>query len=637
MAIVVAACGGSSTGFGSVPAAGDATASAAPDSGVLGDSGGKGVDARKPVDAKTDSRHDSASGRDAAKEAAGEDASADGGGLPPSPEAGADAQADSGGDAPALCFPVGIRCEGNTVYNCTDGVLTTTACTTPDTCADGYGCVVCAPGTGTCSGNVGSACNDTGTGYVAHGCDAELGETCDPTPGTCTGDCEFLGESYVGCEYYAVTMLNHLIDQELFYFAVSISNTGAQTANVTITGGALTTPTLASIPAGQLQVITLPWVPMLSCGSTSTTACCGAGNGCDPAAPGTEIVSGGAYHIKSTEPVTAYEFNAYQYEISNQYSFTNDASLLIPVNSMTGNYRVASSPAWGGFPGTIAVIGTVSGTSVTVTAPAGTLQSSGAIGSSGGTVTLNVGDVLQLESIASSSSTTYGAALSGTLITATEPVEVFGGHSCTNIPAAITACDHIEQISLPVETLRGDYLVGPPYNKNDTPLQTVKLIGVTNGTHLSFDPSSVSAPLVLNAGTVITLPSLATPFHVISTDAPELPFLVAQYMQGGTEFGGISDSGDPSESVAVATAQFRTEYQFVAPTSYTENWLSVIAPAGATVTVDGVAVTGFTAIGTASGYDVAHASLSTANNGVHVATSSLPFGIQVYGYGTYTS
>jgi len=239
--------------------------------------------------------------------------------------------------------------------------------------------------------------------------------------------------------------------------------------------------------------------------------------------------------------------------------------------------------------------------------------------------------------VTASGSTTYGADISGTLVAATQPVEVFGGHACTNIPAAVTACDHIEQISLPVETLRGDYLVAPPYNKNDTPLQTVKLIGVTNGTHVTFDPSTVSAPLVLNAGTVITLPSLATPFHVYSTDAPELSFLVAQYMQGGTEFGGLSDSGDPSESVAVATAQFRSDYQFVAPTSYTENWVNVIAPTGATVTVDGAAVTGFVAIGAASGYALAHASLSTANNGVHVATSTLPFGIQVYGYGTYTS
>jgi hypothetical protein len=89
--------------------------------------------------------------------------------------------------------------------------------------------------------------------------------------------------------------------------------------------------------------------------------------------------------------------------------------------------------------------------------------------------------------------------------------------------------------------------------------------------------------------------------------------------------------------MAVATPQFRTGYQFIAPPSYSENWVNVIAPTGAAVTVDGATVSGFTAIG-ASGYSVARVSLCTGScSGVHTASGASPFGIEVYGYGVYTS
>jgi hypothetical protein len=537
------------------------------------------------------------------------------------------------------CSPNGITCNGNVADICNGGVASTQTCTgaTP-TCANGFGCVACVPGTGSCNGNVGTACNATGTGTVVKTCDPLQGEACVAGTGACSGDCASVGQSYIGCEYYAVTMLNQLIDQSTFYPAVTISNTTSNPATVNIQGGGLTTPIIATVAAGALQEIQLPWVKALSCGAGPCT-----GNNNQPAPPGTEVVTGGAFHIRSTEPVTAYQFNAYQYVIGGEYSYTNDASLLIPVNAMTGNYRAASFPTFNNWPGTIAVIGTVAGTTVTVTAPAGTLQASGGIGTGGGSVTLGAGDVLQLESALDAPGQTYGADISGTLISATSPVEVFGGHSCIYIPATVAACDHIEQIALPLETLRGDYLVTPPYNKNGGPAEWIKLIGVSAGTtHVSFDPATVSGPQTLTAGQVITLQGVGSAFRVYSTDNPQQSFFVAQYMEGQNNFGSActgetaQDCGDPAESVAVATAQFRNTYQFAAPTSYTENWVNVIAPSGATVSVDGANVTGFAAIG-GSGYGWAHVALAAANNGVHNASSATPFGIEVYGYGSYTS
>ncbi len=95
-------------------------------------------------------------------------------------------------------------------------------------------------------------------------------------------------------------------------------------------------------------------------------------------------------------------------------------------------------------------------------------------------------------------------------------------------------------------------------------------------------------------------------------------------------------------TTAIATDQFRDNYQFVAPANYGQNWVNVIAPTGTSVQIDGNArrSTNWSAIG-ASGYSVGRASRALANAPVAPActptSSRQPFGIQVYGYGTDTS
>jgi hypothetical protein len=571
----------------------------------------------------------------------------------PFPDAffGPDTAASSGGDsgADAACEPWGISCQGNVAYDCSGGVLHTTDCATLGkgwSCSNGYGCVVCQPGTGSCNASgVGTACNSQGTGTTTNVCDAALGETCNGATGQCEGDCAQVGTSYIGCEYYAVTMANAELDQGVFFFSVSISNTSTRSATVLITGpgGFSQSQTLA---AGAIQNYQLPWVQPISCPGNNC-------NGGVPVPPTTATFAASAYHIKSTEPVTAYQFNSYDYTLKGAFSYTNDASLLIPVNAMTGNYVVPAWPTWqspgngpdcststGSYdePGNIAVVATANGTSVTVVASA-PIQTGAGFASTGGTLTMNQGDVLQISSaLDTSTPCSTGADLSGTRVMATKPVEVFGGHDCTFIPAGTGYCDHVEEIALPIETLRDDYLVTLPNNLNATARQYVKIIGTAAGTTLSFDPG-VQASQTIGAGQVLTF-EVTQDFHVMST----APILVAEYMEGQDNFGAncvsgaSTDCGDPAESVAVATQQFRESYQFIAPPSYAENWLNVVAPSNSSVIVDGKTVGSFTAIG-GSGYGVAHVQLCAAGScsGVHTAQSDVPFGIEVYGYGEYTS
>jgi hypothetical protein len=530
--------------------------------------------------------------------------------------------ADGASGTDAGCAPAGITCTGTVADTCdTSGNLTTFDCASiSEVCADGYGCVVCTPGSGSCKGSLGSLCKSDGSGYITNDCDPLLGLTC--SAGICLGTCSAssLGTSYIGCDYYAATLSNPALDQSTFYASVSIANTGSSTAKVTVTGPAAFSATY-SVASGVIQEVKLPWDNNLSVQYGST------------------LEKGGAYRIRSTQPVTVYQFNARDYQIGGVYSYTNDASILIPSNAMTGNYYVATMPDWlwsGGthYPGTISIIATVDSTTVKFT-PVGNVTAGGGVSASGmSTVTMNRGDVLEIAGAKDApSSLTYGSDPSGATVAADQPVEVFGGSTCSFIPANVGYCDHTEEVQFPQETLRTDYIVVPPNNTVAAPRLYVRIVGTAAGTTLTYAPSTpTGAPLSLNAGQVGVFEAKA-PFEV-TTNAKH-PVVVAEYMEGEDNFGTSNVAGDPAMSMAVAKDQYRTSYTFTAPNNYAVNYATVTAPTGSSVTLDGALVGGWTAIG-ATGYSYAYVKLSLSSSN-HSASSASQFGVEVYGYGNYTS
>lgn len=549
---------------------------------------------------------------------------------------------DAAKDTGTACAPDGTLCNGNVAEICKNGSLSTQTCTNGQVCADGYGCVTCIPGSGSCNGSIATLCNSLGTGTTTTTCDSQLGLSCQG--GVCVGDCANIGESYIGCDYYAVTSLNHLLNQTTFPFAISVANTTSKTATVTITGPQTVTGSPFSVAANTIQSIVLPWEAPLSCGV-------GPCNGGQPTTPTTALVAGGAYHVKSTEPITVYQFNARDYQISNNFSYTNDASLLIPVNALTGNYVTASYNSFYNWPALIDIVGTQANTTVTVTTSTNITPGS-TLSATGGNVTLNAGDVIQITN-PTPGSVSYGNDMSGLQISANAPVEVFGGHACVYIPANEAACDHMEEVMFPVETLGTDYLVVPPNmtgilsgQRLSAPTHFVRIVGTKANTTLTYQPSptviSGTASTSVGLGGVVTFET-TTPFHLTSTNA----VLVSMYMEGSQNYGGGTLNGDPGMSVAVGTQQFRNTYAFTAPNNYYINWATVVAPANNSVTIDSTTIpaSSFTAIGT-SGYGYYHYKIcdSSNNNTLcsnaasnHTASSAAGFGIQVYGYGSYTS
>ena len=241
-------------------------------------------------------------------------------------------------------------------------------------------------------------------------------------------------------------------------------------------------------------------------------------------------------------------------------------------------------------------------------------------------VTLNAGDVLELQ--------TYTGDLTGSLVASDNPVQVIGAHDCTNLPADIAACDHLEESMFPFETLSDKYVIAAPEvpasGFENGKVEIIRIVGTATGTTLTYDPPQAGAPSTIPDGGFVEISGNAASFYVTANHK----ILVAQYMEGEEAGGGM---GDPAMALAVATDQYRQSYLFHAPTNYESNFVQVTAPTGASIMLDGAPVTAtFAPIG-GSGFGIARIALPNTGTGDHNMTGTMPFGIQVYGYGQYTS
>jgi hypothetical protein len=487
----------------------------------------------------------------------------------------------------------------------------------------------------------------------------------DPT--TCAE--ALTAKSYVGCEYWPTVTANLVWSG--FNFTAVVANTQSVVAMVTVTGPGLTGSMSYSVPPNGLTKIYLPWVQSLK--------------GPDITATSTQIsnsikVPNGAFHLISSVPVTVYQFNALEYQgmggppgqdwsacpnLSGTgcFSYSNDASVLIPVAAMTGNYRITgehgSTLLMDG--GSINITGTVDNTMVTVTtsATSSILASvAGDIVATGAnktlTFTLNAGDVAELVGLANDQ-----IDLSGSLVYATNPVQVISARQCANQPDPMAACDHLESSVLPAETLGKDYVVTVPTSPHAAVIgHVVRFFGNVDGTLLTYSPSQPpGCPSMLNAGEVgecTGTPDCATgtvndgtgnpdPVSCVTTSfevSGTHEFAVSSFMLGGSAVdpndSTLDQEGDPSMSPMVATEQYRSRYVFLAPTDYTESFADVVMPAGASITLDGAPLAA-TVTPLNATWSIARVALTAGAGGAHLMTSTSAFGVQVIGYGAYTS
>ncbi|MCW5836245.1 MAG: IgGFc-binding protein [Labilithrix sp.] len=524
-----------------------------------------------------------------------------------------------------------------------------------------------APGGGGGEDNNGGVSIDGGFGPPTGNLPDE--DTRDPV------DCKEAEErkSYVGCDYWPTITPNPV--WSIFDYTVVVANTGTHDAEVKVTGPSGTTK-VTTVAAGGLKKVFLPWVRELKgvdfneCTSSVAT---------DLSA----VVPGGAYHLVSSTPVIVYQFNALQYKgeggespeggpkdwstcpgtttgcrqgptsppvKSGCFSFSNDASLLLPSTAMTNTYRVMGHPGAsvpgvsriGLVPTALTVTATQPNTSVVVA-----LSSTASVVASrdgetvartegGQTMTFSLpkaGDVLQLVTEKGDS---YD--FSGSLVRSTKPVQVITSVPCIAVPTNKPACDHIEETVLPAETLGRHYVVPSPTGpKGEAVRHKVRLYGNKDGTTLTYRPSKPPAcPDTLDAGEAADCELLDGAFEVLGDNE----FGVATFLLGASVYDPTNKDrrGDPSQSFVSGVEQFRTTYVLLAPKDYPVLYADVTSTVDAEVELDGAPVPApWTMIGDGP-FGVQRVDLTKSGvDGAHTLTAKKPVGVQVIGFGDNTS
>jgi hypothetical protein len=563
-------------------------------------------------------------------------------------------------------------CSEGVALVCTDGkVAAATRCgDTGLTCVDGVGCRVCTPYGISCEGNRPLRCDAQG-GALEPLEECAAGLSCSPRG--CRDLCAdaTIERSYLGCDYWPVFTSNRELDS-LFAPAVVIGNGNLVTARVAISKG----ESISEVEIAPRSALTVELA-------------------FDPAlrqAAGSSIVRQGAYHLRASVPVTVHQFNPLLFSLPKKcaanidnpkapdecFSFTNDASLLLPTGALApatdgaSDARVSflamsratfmpsqQSGGFAGVPGFVAVVAMGERpVNVRVRTSAHTrpsfprdLPEPLARMAPGELLELLLmpGDVLQLlserpdgcpgtvrESVRRIGSETVRATvcepgatfdLTGTEVSADGPIEVIGGHDCTNVPSDRFACDHLEESLTPVRTW-GTSVVAVAPRAQTGASYVLRLLSGEDANVITFDPP-LSPSITLARGQYVDL-TLDEPVQVVGTGR----ILAAQYLIGQDSSEGAS--GDPSLSLVVPIDQYRTEYNFLSPATYSSNYASIVARAGDLVWLDDKLISSFEPVG-ASVFQVARVKLTSAGAHRLRCASAGGVGVMLYGVARYTS
>jgi len=368
---------------------------------------------------------------------------------------------------------------------------------------------------------------------------------------------------------------------------------------------------------------------------------------------------GAAFHITSNVPISGYDILPY----GGAESHFPSAELLYPTSAWGKNYVVTTAP-----PGTysdpgpqwVHVLATEDTTTVKVLPSVDFPAGSGGVFTASpkgktATFALSAGQYLQWQLPTGTSDP------SGTVVLADKPVAVFAGNRFYRqqpVPAPGGESTH-QQIPH-VGALSSEYVAAPyATRRKDLAEEAIhyRLVGAFDGTTLTYDPPTATAPTKLAQGEIADF-IVTGPFKISSQDASH-PFLAAQIMDtaniaGGSRPGATAPGygdwlGDEEFVVMLPPAQFLSRYVFFTDPAYpTTNLVltRVKGPKGfADVTVDCLGVvSGWKPVGTSGTHEVTNVDLVRADKGVgtclngrHTASSNAPFGVVVWGLDAYSS
>lgn len=484
-------------------------------------------------------------------------------------------------------------------------------------------CVECQPSTIDCRMGDVVACHEDGQRFdVVKTCDRAKGLLC--SSGACRNLCDEAQarQSNVGCEYWAVDLDNAALgasnNAAAQQFAVVVSNPQRDVpVQVTISqddgtpGGPAVESIVATGPvtAGGLRVFKLG--PREVDGSPEGEFNTGTGT----------ALGRRAYRLTTNFPVVAYQFNP----LENANVFSNDASLLKPVSALGTSdgstllptYSVVSWPQTiassddpnTDFGGTqlrafLTLVGTRAATKVRIRTSTRVIAGGPVVETPAGGVieaTLDPFDVLNLET------SDFNGDFTGSVIEASGPLAVFTGSEASDAPTFSTiakrfcCADHLEEQLDPIRTA-GVHFVAPhgPSRTRAVAAAGAELAVVPEPDYFRVVAASDSPTVVTT-----TLPAPDDTFTLegrgkfrqieayrdfqLDASAP----VALGHVSPSQEAAGIRrglPGGDPSLLIVPPIEQWRSDYVFLTPDKYAFDFVTLIAPTGTSVLLDGAPI-----------------------------------------------
>lgn len=324
----------------------------------------------------------------------------------------------------------------------------------------------------------------------------------------------------------------------------------------------------------------------------------------------TDTIVGNGLRVTAEAPITLHSLSGRSVAI--------EGAQILPARLLGTEYRLMS---WGiglGRGSSLAVVASQNNTLVTITpkVSAGSRPAGVAF-----QISLQQGQVYQLQTLQNSD-------LSGSLISATRPIAVFGNHSCALVPDSITSfCGSMVEQMAPINRWGQDFVNVPTAQRPSGDL--VRVYAQQDGTVVSLDGQPAA---VVAAGGFYQF-SRTTATRITSS----APVSVARYTRScRADFPVDPCIGDPFMLSLTPVDNWKSRYSVVTPDRtligpYRHSLEIIVTSADSQhvrVNGQGLPPAGFTAI---AGTSLVYALVSTSH-GAQTVTAPVPISVNAYGF-----
>ncbi|WP_339901333.1 T9SS type A sorting domain-containing protein [uncultured Cyclobacterium sp.] len=309
----------------------------------------------------------------------------------------------------------------------------------------------------------------------------------------------------------------------------------------------------------------------------------------------------------------------------NQKSSSTDSFLALPIDVLGNEYIVmannsyapnsTASPVFG-------VVATMDNTEITILPTTTTQNRQSGIPYQ---ILLQKGESYQLTADA------YFSDLTGTSITSNNPVAVFSGHTCGNVPLFTNGCDQMIEQMPPVTTLGKKFITVPLASREEG--DVFRVLATMDDTYIKVEGTNgFSEEFTLDKGDfeILNIPS-----NVYTQIESNYSVMVAQLSKGQAT---DNVSADPFLMLVPPVEQYQNQYQVsTLQTEFENHFINIVVPISQKnkVRIDG------SLMGSSIFVDIPNSSYAGAQiqvtEGSHHISSDLPFAALMYGFSSFNA